>query len=502
MPSSPRGGTSPGAPVLHRLSSLSSSGRRLSFDAASLHALGSHLDTTLVDPYIQKPSHRPLHTQVALLQSERDRIVQEVSELRETVALLESHLREANSALSDLTERHSLTLTECRTLEAELSASMDACQTFASGAAENTQRTAALRSELTLATANIGQLTHRSSHLLAERTTHRVELRRRSAEMETLSAEIDTHDAELGRLQLALVTSLGETRWLREQVAGALRKNHSLKEQLATERTEVAQLSMRLGPQRAQLEAEASERVVLHGELEAAQEACRVAELRAEELQRRLADADAAKLDALVRADRAERALADERIERRAELECERAVQAEEEELSRQLEEAASALTSSAIAAERMRWSHTQAQRHALCERAWSRLCNGPGSSKGSQLVLNNVACASSSVEREAAEYGSQQQQQQLWRQQRVSTLSTVSGSGGSVVPRVPRAALVAATRAFAQAGLALSRATCDQPRVSDYAAGDAKLEAAPTRAAASLSVPSTHGLARGGDGL
>ena len=332
---------------------------------------------------ITNPSHRPLHSQVATLVAEREELFDDQDALREENASLKVQLEAAREQIHHLEQRHELVCSNGHALEEECRTLQEAVELF--GTQATSANAAAKEAEARLADSEArcmklhSEFVRTANGLHSERSAHDTDEAAHATAMEALRAELEAHDAELADRDLRLLSALGECRWLRDKLSYALNKQRKAAQALREEQMARAAQSQELTLRSAQLEAElrlaSEERRALGEALEGEKGAHRqlTLELDAERhtvaaLRRRCDQADEARVDALVYADRADHALICEQAS------AERAA-ALQGALVAHFDAAARALEQSALAVERMRFTHSNEQRHAIVERTWAELC-------------------------------------------------------------------------------------------------------------------------------
>jgi len=328
---------------------------------------------------ITNPSHRPLQSQVAGLLAERVALFEEQDTLRTENSALRTQLQEAHERIHHLEQRQDI-VADGHGLEEECRALQEACELFSARAVSADAEAKEAKARLATCEARCSKLLsdymQASSGQHSERSAHDDCKSARRVEVATLCAELEGHDAEVAQRDLLLLSALGETQWLRGKLSHALRKQHKAVLALRAEQQEHAEQSQARAAESARLEHElqvaSDERSALAASLQSEQGVHKrlQEELESERhqvaaLKRRVEDADEARVDALVYADRADHAL----IHEQAGAERASALQ---DALRAHFDVAATVLARSAVAIERMRFTHSTEQRHTLVERAWA----------------------------------------------------------------------------------------------------------------------------------
>ena len=284
--------------------------------AAAMRGIGqSNRDRTR-----QFQGHRPLHTHVAALLRDREDILDE----HDVLSSENGRLKAENNRLREELAARNLAAQGTESIEEECRALEEAVHIFGRGSNDLMSENRALKAA---AEATDDKVRVLMGHLEQANTSlHKVqrdmvELRRVcSVEVSALSSELELHDGELGRRDLQILASLGDAAWLREKLTAALSKQHSFKRQLQDECMAHAESSRSLAERCSALEAELrlarDERLMLSDELA---EAGTVRDALANELKvergalkvlrQRMDEADEARVDALVYADRADHEL-------------------------------------------------------------------------------------------------------------------------------------------------------------------------------------------------
>lgn len=422
-----------------------------------------------------KASHRPLHSHVAELLEERSTLLNEIARLSALTGQLNDDLQHTKGALDALQQRHDIAVASSHGLEEHCRELEESCRLLGEGMANSTVSNTQHRDKLADAEARCSQLLGKvmsaGAALNAERKALDECRDARTAEVAALTSERELHDAELGRRDLQIISTLGEVQWLREKLSTSLRKQHTLKQQLASHRVDQAQGHSELADKCARLESELrlarDERHALSTELVAARGEHSTLELELSTerhtcaaLKQRCDDADEARVHALTYADRVDHALVNEQAsaQRVAQL---------QDALRLHFNAAAMALEQSAAAVESMRWTHSNGERHALVQRTWTELCK-----RG--IAFSSIVAETPPDESPAA--------------------AKARGGGSIALRSASDVALASAANAFARASLALAASASQgvgdggvTPRRSLPFDDESKKEPSPNRSLASL---------------
>ena len=309
----------------------------------------------------------PLFCHVAQLTSERKMLL-------EHIASLEATQSQQEAQLIHLENREAAALSKNARLDARLEETASSMEYLITGASETVNNNSVLRQradgldkrcrELVKRLVQQSDFAH-SEHAAAvtARTTA-------AAEDAIWRSALTQSDATIEEL----VPLVEEQAWLREQLATALQSAAAAKTTIASERNEKAQVADALRECRLELKAALQENSTLATRLSTEQsEASGLrAELQAERqrcaaLKERMVASDAARVDALVVAGRADALFA-------SEAESSDRANALQEDLRKQFKAGAKALAEGARAAELMRMSHSDEERLGFVERTWANV--------------------------------------------------------------------------------------------------------------------------------
>lgn len=323
-----------------------------------------------------KPQHRPLHSQVATLLVERKQLLATFETLSAENARVWADATTTKASLDDLTFEHDATMLTKHELETKLDSATDVLGIVSSGAMETVQLNRSMRTEMERldlkCRALAGRLALQNEQAQRESTLAQEARKSCAVERSIWMAEIAQNDDELKGVSTQLDESLHEQLWLRVQLAKAVEAAEELKQDVGREVTENAQLASVVRQSRTEARTAVVERDDLAQQLAASQhEAASLrrelaaSRVRCDALKGRAAQCDAARVDAMVIAARADALLS-------ASYEGSTRASESHEALRRHLDEATRTLRTGAQVAERMRTTHSEAERMSHVERTWA----------------------------------------------------------------------------------------------------------------------------------
>ena len=327
-----------------------------------------------------KPQHRPLHSQVAALLMEKKALLATFESLTAENAEVWSAATRTKASLDELQYEHEAAVLTKNELASKLDSATDVLGIVSSGAMETVQQNRSMRAQLEHLDAKCrelaGRLALQSQHANREHSNADETRVAAAVERSIWREEIAQNDAELQAMSAQLDTSLDEALWLRVKLAKAEEEGEALRQAVAAGRTENAQLASALRQSRSEARVAVEERGTTEARLTqqlagARREASelhaqlRASQTRCDALKSRVDQCDAARVDALVVAGRADALLEATHVGTRE-------AAGVHDALRRHLDEATKDLQTAARAAEVMRETHSDDERLRLVASAWS----------------------------------------------------------------------------------------------------------------------------------